>query len=859
MEFQTLNLSHDDDPASKTKQIISKSMHVYYINLERSVERDKRIRETFKSYGLVNFHRIQGIEGKHIDRSTLSTRENKLSDSELGCVKSHIEAVSQAYNDGHQMVLIMEDDCNFEYLQYHEYTLEEIINLTDKKYDVYQLGITTTPEAAEHMVRCENLVSSFYCDSAVCYLITRNGMKKILQSNSMLKVADNYMYENTDTCVVNRPYFTYYYSSNVHSTIHTGTDRETQNNLYADLSKRYFDNYYRSISAWDKIYCVNLGIDVIKYYDMLRCCRFFNKKPENFFYPGLLGKNYPQDPMFESVIESGLVDRSILNVPEVSKRYGMIGLNVTNREIFKDAEANGYRKILMLEDDIVIHDRWIDHILKFIKHIEKSDVMYLGSSMYMSREQIDEAFDLVDRSTNRCQTQDKEEVKTVETHINMFKVKEKVFDKRYGLAGGFAISFSLKAVKILLNRMDVIDNVSDRLYSSIIFNQISNFKTGLGLQIPDTPNNLESYVIVPNLVDVMMKKISLTDSISIPPYFEKDSQIVIDRMIKINRINYKIKHSLILNISILSKSMTIYQSIQYIMMKNKINFNEHNEQYPRLDIIFCDSTKNLLHGLTNTRSSESPLIILINSMISKSVRDTSTTTYDLQISGPTFEDMGQEFKRIVIDRRRNILCAYDHENTQSVKKIQTLFKDRRYDDVIRFTDSDLSNDFLYQYYQRGRFDPDNPHDKMMSMFKRFIKKGDVDGSFMIRKISDVIDMNDTVHLVDMCKPTIISVDYGFVNSDHILTEHSDDPFCAKNRIYNYQRDLRRITEKNTLPLFRDPIDLQIVRRIMEPIEKRLGIDKNNIILRIIRWILRFIARKIIIPIYSIFFLPISSD
>lgn len=809
-----------------SRSLIPQWLHIYYINLKDSIERDTQIQNSFKLHGISNVHRIEGINGKENVKEKLRFRKiNKtLSATELGCVCSHIKAISSAYNDGHEMALIMEDDCNFEYLQYHDYTLDEFVRsveLSDaKKYDVYQLGVITPIATAEKMVHSERLVSKFFCDSAVCYLITRIGMRKILQCKKPLTVADNYMYVNLDVCVANRPYFTYYYSEHVYSTIRTDTD--SKNNKYADESKRYFDHYYKSISLWDRIYCVNLGMDVVKYYNMMKYCRFFNKKPENFFYSGLFGKNYPDDLLFESVIDSGLVDRSILNVPEVSQRYGMIGLNVTNRDIFTDAETNNYQKILLLEDDIIIHNHWIDQINRMSTHIERSDVLYLGSSMYMTSGQIYEAFDNVDLKSMY-------DANNTNSQNSLFKVKDKVFNQHYGIAGGFGISFSSKAVKLLLNHMKVQNNVSDRLYSSVIFNHISNFNTGLNSFDMTDPNHLESYIIIPNLIDAILKKVSLTDSIQIPPYFEKDSQIVIDTMIQINRINYKIRNKQLVKILISSRSTHYFKKKIYnILMKNNIKFIDHgelNDTSKRFvpDIVFYDGTKS-----SHTAAGLSILIKL------SSHNNKIYVPYDLQFDGSE-ENVSRELERIIIDRKRKILCAYDRESTYSVEKLRHVYRDGSYDMVIRFSNSDLSNYFLYQYHLRSKtVKYKDDYDVHSNIVRDEINE--IDGSFMIRKISDVINMQDQIHIVDMSNPDIIDIDYAHVIETN-FKEAMTDPFCAQNRMYNYQRDLRRLSKLKSFPLSRDPISLQIVDRIITPVETRLGIQKDNNILWMIRRIL----------------------
>lgn len=102
----------------------------YYINLDRSIER-KRVFEYIFNDHVPAIRRISAVEAQnhtirsmylpddstfyaeHVDVSSNSDIPlGRISETELGCVLSHLEAIRTAYNDECHAALIMEDDAS---------------------------------------------------------------------------------------------------------------------------------------------------------------------------------------------------------------------------------------------------------------------------------------------------------------------------------------------------------------------------------------------------------------------------------------------------------------------------------------------------------------------------------------------------------------------------------------------------------------------------------------------------------------------------------------------------------------------------------------------------------------------------
>ena len=104
---------------------------------------------------------------------------------------------------------------------------------------------TTNDESTNNkLALCSNFIIDGYKSSTVAYIITRQGMKNILDTildqNIELYVADITIYKLAKkTCFLTKPYFIYHISSIINTTLHF------ESNLnYEDNNKIFWDKYY---------------------------------------------------------------------------------------------------------------------------------------------------------------------------------------------------------------------------------------------------------------------------------------------------------------------------------------------------------------------------------------------------------------------------------------------------------------------------------------------------------------------------------------------------------------------------------------------------------------------------------------
>ena len=194
---------------TKGKQDLLNPMHMYYINLDRSIER----REHFESNmallpqelsAALRLKRVAAIDRTDVDfllsNGTLTLNNVKPSgpetrregqrilytNYEIACTLSHLKTIMQAYSDGHEFAMIVEDDAilTVDFLRKWEaYAL-----LAPKDWTILQ-WTTNNPGVN----RKESHVSNdFWISwtghhwSTIAYTIKRAGMKRILHRTSNL-------------------------------------------------------------------------------------------------------------------------------------------------------------------------------------------------------------------------------------------------------------------------------------------------------------------------------------------------------------------------------------------------------------------------------------------------------------------------------------------------------------------------------------------------------------------------------------------------------------------------------------------------------------------------------------------------
>jgi GR25 family glycosyltransferase involved in LPS biosynthesis len=214
----------------ETKDYLEGIDVIYWINLDRSPDRRKRMEKMFKNpvFKGKRIIRISAVDGKaaNIDQvlnaNFVGMQPEKFSKVEYACLLSHLNTIKQFSESNDQVALIMEDDTTLEYKKYWKKSIKEIMEKSPNDWEILQLCINSHTIPKKMYTKQKG--DTYFSTGA--YVINKMGSKKILNySDSIYSLnknighsADVYLYLITNTYVYKYPYFTYTY--NEKSTIH---------------------------------------------------------------------------------------------------------------------------------------------------------------------------------------------------------------------------------------------------------------------------------------------------------------------------------------------------------------------------------------------------------------------------------------------------------------------------------------------------------------------------------------------------------------------------------------------------------------------------------------------------------------
>jgi len=245
-------------PTSTNKNINALAMFpMYVINLDSSTSRMDHIIDEFKRYGLRPPTRISAVDGRGVKDTHRGVVQGiqydiqygfmmtPMTGPELGCTFSHLKAISKAYEEGHEMALVLEDDVSLELIPHMDISLLELVehaNKKDKDWEILHLSAIHQKDLFKRMRSRLTLgTGSDYSDifCATAYLVHKRGMKTLLtkfmpqkdtvvihrlNTHEKLKsyVSDHLLYIETKTLVPNRIFFTPFNNhKEMDSTLHT--------------------------------------------------------------------------------------------------------------------------------------------------------------------------------------------------------------------------------------------------------------------------------------------------------------------------------------------------------------------------------------------------------------------------------------------------------------------------------------------------------------------------------------------------------------------------------------------------------------------------------------------------------------
>ncbi len=190
-------------PARSIPTVVT-GIHFFYINVDQFSERRTYMERQFAQRNIL-YERVSAVSAEFdsietfIPKSWISkkradgkvstvsetTKRLQLMKAEIATVVSHLKALYQFYQSGHDVGIICEDDASFEYESMWPYNLDAIIKNAPPKWEVIQLSATTIdPRVWNAVLTSSKRYFPRRADiySAVAYAITRSHAEKVLKS-----------------------------------------------------------------------------------------------------------------------------------------------------------------------------------------------------------------------------------------------------------------------------------------------------------------------------------------------------------------------------------------------------------------------------------------------------------------------------------------------------------------------------------------------------------------------------------------------------------------------------------------------------------------------------------------------------
>jgi GR25 family glycosyltransferase involved in LPS biosynthesis len=231
---------------SHIKKIIG-DIPIFYINLTRTIDRREILEKTLNENNL-NFTRIEAIDGNDIDIESIKSQYHvnpKMNKYEIACALSHYKVLEEIKSKKYEVALILEDDCNFEYMQYKKLPLSELVKIKDD-WETIQIAGTYSKKKFFEMISLQEELLANNDSGAIAYLINQKGIDKILNhfhENKILNVSEQNIFVITKNYMT-KPYLTYYNYRKIKSTIR---ENKKSANMTQILSKMWWDDYYSKL------------------------------------------------------------------------------------------------------------------------------------------------------------------------------------------------------------------------------------------------------------------------------------------------------------------------------------------------------------------------------------------------------------------------------------------------------------------------------------------------------------------------------------------------------------------------------------------------------------------------------------
>lgn len=193
---KVINNSNVDFNALLSVNNQSEPINLYYINMDKSINRNNRFLSRMAKFNNYNIIRVKAITPNDLTEYIIDIPLHCIAmhDKEKSCLLSHFKAIEMAYNNNDEYAIIAEDDMiinkniNWEYFISKLPNDWEIIQLYYFKLKFKNNANFIKLQSDNFLIKTQNVLTS-----AAAYLINRKGMINILSriKNKNLNLLDS--------------------------------------------------------------------------------------------------------------------------------------------------------------------------------------------------------------------------------------------------------------------------------------------------------------------------------------------------------------------------------------------------------------------------------------------------------------------------------------------------------------------------------------------------------------------------------------------------------------------------------------------------------------------------------------------
>lgn len=218
------------NPPNPNKNYMDGIDIIYWINLDRSIDRRKQMETIFRDpvFQTTQIERISAVDGRNPNMvyPKLNFMYKQKNDYEYACMLSHLETIRRFSRTNYDVALIMEDDITLEFKKYWRKSVREIIENAPSDWEIIQLCYNTNNNPIVFKLYERNIRNKAVCAGA--YLINNKTAKKLINDiymdgkynleHFLIHHADCYIFSKSITYTYKYPYFIY--KSNNDSLLH---------------------------------------------------------------------------------------------------------------------------------------------------------------------------------------------------------------------------------------------------------------------------------------------------------------------------------------------------------------------------------------------------------------------------------------------------------------------------------------------------------------------------------------------------------------------------------------------------------------------------------------------------------------